>query len=158
MPKPPKPLTRPVRLEGGTLYWSDGSQRNEQQQRQLLRAAMRHLPDGPYVWRLEPYAETRRERQSRYYFGVVVKMIAEETGHTKDQIHELLKAMFLAETIELANPLTGEVTERRIVKSSASLKVGEFADYVTQCQVWAAEFLGLMLPEAEPDVKARRAA
>ena len=148
VPKQPKP--RPIvvqaRIEGGELKVPG---------RKVLLAALKHWQDGPCDLEVRPFVETRRAKQNAYYHAVVVKTIATETGHTPEQIHALLKDEFNAEMIEVTDPATGVVAERRIVRSTASLNVQDFADYITQCQVWAAEFLGLVIPEAEPDVLKR---
>lgn len=94
---------------------------------------------------------TRREKQNRYYRGVVVKWIANETGQDADSIHEHLKAKFLSSTVVIENRTTGELSEQRQVQSTTKLNVQDFCDYVEACKVWAAEFLGILIPEADPE-------
>ncbi len=118
--------------------------------RKLFDAALKTW-DGRVTVTIAPDLETRREKQNRYYHGVVVKMIADDTGQPRDDVHEWLKLTFNGETIEMIDPVTGEETKTRIGRSTAKLKVQPFCDYVEMCKVWAAEFLGIVIPEADPD-------
>ena len=95
--------------------------------------------------------ETRRQKQNRYYWSVVVKMIAEDTGQPADDVHLFLKGTFLKKQIELHNHMTGESQQAEAVLSSARLTVQEFCDFVDESKLWAAEFLGIVIPDADPD-------
>jgi hypothetical protein len=57
-----------------------------------------HLYTFPNEKRVEVTVEkithSRSNTQNRYYWGVVVKEIAQHTGHDPEQIHELLKFRF----------------------------------------------------------------
>lgn len=79
--------------------------------------------------------------QNRAYFGFVVEVIAEHCGYTKDEAHEALAWRFLREG-EPDAPLP----KRR---STASLTDDEFAAYVAQVKQFAAEELGIFIPDAE---------
>lgn len=86
----------------------------------------------------------RSLNQNQYYWGVVVRMIADETGHTSDEIHEMLKRMFLRDLIEIK----GEVYET--VKSTTGLDTYGFSkDYVDRIKIWAMDKLNLIIPEAD---------
>src|SRR5450759_3162198 len=43
---------------------------------------------------VEKIKHSRTLQQNKYYWSVVVKLIAQHTGHDPEQIHELLKQMF----------------------------------------------------------------
>lgn len=139
----PKPVKRHCRIERGTLYWSDGTERNELQQRKLLAAALRGLPDGGYVWALEPVATTRTLKANAWLWGVVYKLIAEETGYTVDQVHEVMKQRHNGE--RLVDPGTGE--EFKIGKSTAKLTIEQFSDYIDAVMLDGAEWCGIVWPE-----------
>lgn len=51
---------------------------------------------------------TRSIQQSRYYWGVVVELIAEHTGYTPEEIHEVLKAKFIPKHLALSDS-NGEI-------------------------------------------------
>jgi hypothetical protein len=80
----------------------------------------------------------RTDPQNRYYFGVVVKILADELGYTKDELHEALKWKFL----QVPGPLP-------TVKSTAKLSTVEFIDYIDEVVRWAAQDLGVVLPDPE---------
>ena len=62
---------------------------------------------------------------NRYYWGVVLPIISEDTGHTNEELHSLFKDMFL--TKETKKVLGEEV---KIVKSTTDLTTGEFMQYL----------------------------
>lgn len=143
MPKPAKPLTRPCRLEAGRLYWSDGTERHERTQRKLLAAAMKHLPDGPYEFELRPWAETRRAKQNAYLWAVIYKLIAQESGYTVDQVHELMKVRH--NNLRMVDPETGE--EIRVGQTTTKLSIADFAAYIDAVMLDGAEWWGITFPE-----------
>jgi hypothetical protein len=55
---------------------------------------IRHLKDGLYKLTLSKVG-TRSNQSNRYYRGVVLQLIAEYTGQTKEELHEYFKQMFL---------------------------------------------------------------
>ena len=68
----------------------------------------------------------RTEQQNRYYWGVYLPLIAEETGEKDlDRLHELFKGKFLTEGIV---EVLGEKV--RMKKSTTELGVGEFCQYI----------------------------
>jgi hypothetical protein len=141
--KKPRPLIISCAKGDGKLFIGDGSDRDDQRQRRILAAAIKHLPDGPYELEIRPFEETRRSRANRYYFGVVLKMMAEESGATVDDLHEQMKLRHNAKVV--ADLATGE--EVRIAQSTAKLTVSEFSDYLTLVMVDGAEYLGITFPE-----------
>lgn len=81
----------------------------------------------------------RSEQQNRYYWGVVVDLLAAHTGYTSDEMHEALKMKFLR--ITLPNlPDT--------VQSTARLTKDQFSEYIEKIQKWAATEMGCMIPDA----------
>ena len=82
--------------------------------------------------------------QNNWYWGVAVKMIADETGYTPQEIHSLLKSLFLKDLLII----NGEPVE--IVKSTTQLDTKGFSqDYWQRIQVWAAEELNLNIPNPD---------
>ena len=80
--------------------------------------------------------------QGRYYWGVVVRDIADYIGESRDTTHEYLKAMHLpTRHVEL---LDGQVLQ--MPATTKTLTVEEFSAYIERCRVWAAQFLGLSIP------------
>lgn len=83
---------------------------------------------------------SRSSQANRYYFGVVIKMLSDETGYEPDEMHECLAMRFLR--IE-DDPITGAPRRKRTPKCDTS----EFAAYVDQCVRFAAT-LGVVIPDA----------
>lgn len=92
---------------------------------------------------------TRRQHlrtmpQNRYYWACVVEMVAGYIGESRDDTHELLKQRFLPpRRIEL---LDGQFLE--VPPTTRTLNVEQFTQYIEQIKVWAAQFLGLSIPDA----------
>ncbi len=80
----------------------------------------------------------RSLQANRYYFGVVVALLAEEFGYDKQEMHEVLAMNFLR--IEDC-PITG--VPRR--KHTPACDTVEFAEYVDACIRLGAEH-GVIIP------------
>jgi trans-2-enoyl-CoA reductase len=93
---------------------------------------------------VEKLKNSRTISQNRYYFGVVVKLIAQHTGHDPEQIHEALKQMFSPKWYMDPRPPTRETMA--IPTSTTRLDTIEFVEYTEKCRMWANEFLGLQIP------------
>ena len=90
---------------------------------------------------------TRSVRQNAYYHAVCVKMLADETGYTPDEMHDILRGKFLSKTIIFA----GE--EVVIVKSTKSLNTKEFEEYTAAIRQTASlpEWLGKKIYIPDPN-------
>lgn len=88
---------------------------------------------------LRKRTKKRTNPQNRYYWGIVVPMLAENFGYTKDEMHEALKWLFLRKPD--ADPPT--------VGSTAKLQTKEFAAYIEQIQTWAATEHGIVIPDPD---------
>ena len=84
----------------------------------------------------------------RYYFAVVATMIAEETGHSRDSVHEALKRKILGYVDER----TGLEMVPSVFSDGSRLTVGEKKAFVDEVRRWAADFLNLWIPEPESAV------
>lgn len=80
---------------------------------------------------------TRSIVQNSYYWGVVLKMISEETGYTPEELHEGFKNKF---------GYTGDFFGEPYKRSSTTYTTVEFEDYLLQIRVWAGEFLNMYIP------------
>lgn len=85
----------------------------------------------------------RSMSQNSYYWGVVVDSIAAHIGESSEETHALLKEKFLPRrSVEL---LDGKRLE--MPPSTRQLTVEGFAAYVDHIKAWAAQWLGLYIPE-----------
>lgn len=83
----------------------------------------------------------RTEQQNRYYWGVYLPLISQETGERDlDALHELFKGKFLSEGI---TEVLGEKVRKK--KSTTELGVGDFCQYVLDIE----ELTGIAAPPTE---------
>jgi hypothetical protein len=74
--------------------------------------------------------EAKKERsksENNFYWGVVVKMIADHTGYTRDEAHAILKSMFL-------KVIVGRF---EYVRSTKTLNTSEMEEYLADIRQWA---------------------
>ena len=107
--------------------------------RGLIARHLQTLAGKPVDVIVRPHRNKRSDRASRYYFGVVVALIAEHCGYDKDELHELLAMRFLRIADD---PVTGSPRRKRTPQTDSQ----EFADYVDACIRFGAE-LGVYIPE-----------
>lgn len=93
-----------------------------------------------FAWRIEiaRHQERRTLSQNKRYW-VAVTELANETGHSKDEMHEAMKRKFLPPVlVELA----GDVIE--VPPSSAKLGRQVFAEYMERVIAFAATEFGIV--------------
>ena len=99
-------------------------------------------------WRmdLKQYLKKRSIQQNRYYFGVVIKMIVDETGNDSNDIHEYL----LGESQGWEEYQVMEKTKVRPCRRSCDMSTKEFGAFAMEwCPAWAASELGMVIPPPE---------
>lgn len=116
-----------------------------EEQRQAVLAALKGLSLGKKGWdvRWEKHVEKRSLSQSAYYF-IVVGLIADDTGNSRDDIHEIMKQKFCPKTF---TELEGDVYS---VTTTTTLSVPQFSAYLEAVIAFATTEIGLILP-ARPD-------
>lgn len=117
--------------------------------RDRLKSALAAMKDGPVTLTIERKKPKRSIEANAYYWSVVVKLIAEDTGQDTESVHEFLKREANAQHVEMVNKATGEVYESWVGGSTAALNVGDFYAYVERCRAWAGQFLGLVIPDPQ---------
>lgn len=90
---------------------------------------------------IREWKKERSDKQNRYYWGVIVKLISESTGYSDDETHSILSSMFLKDHKELGGK------RYTVVKSTTSLKTDEFKQYTEECKRFAATELGIFIPD-----------
>ena len=90
---------------------------------------------------LRQQGKPRSSQENRYYWSVIVGMIAEDTGNEPERVHEALKEMFLGR--EFVRMGTKEMP---VPKSTKELSTYDFEIYAEQCRAFAASELGLRIP------------
>ena len=90
---------------------------------------------------------TRSNQQNRWYWGYVVGLVAEHTGYTPDEIHEIYKAKFIPKTLALANG-NGEIVGECVIGGTTTrLDKLQFSEYCEAIREWAADALGVVIPD-----------
>lgn len=82
----------------------------------------------------------RSNQESRYYWGVIVAIISEETGYTDEEVHEFLKTKFLKKEMLIGRD------HLAIGVSTATLTTEEFEKYCSEIRQWSSLELSLYLP------------
>lgn len=99
-----------------------------------------------------PSGKNRSNQQSKYYWGCVVKILSEELGYTKNQMHDILKFRFLSEPASVKGR-TGEVC-LNVTRSTQDLDTKEFESLMSEIREWASIDLGIYIQEPnEPVLK-----
>lgn len=126
---------------------------------EAVRDAMRRFKRGKVVAKFtaagaNAEAQIRSRKANAYYHGVVLRLMAEHSGHSADELHDAMCEMFIPsekKQIEFVNELTGEVVQvetdpRRSSKQSPTA----FYDFVEQVREWARTFLNVDTPDPDP--------
>lgn len=90
---------------------------------------------------LENKKSQRSLRQNAYWWGVCYPVIAETTGHTVEEIHEIMKQMFLPKKF-----LAIKGIEFEIPKSSKKLTISEGVEYTDKIRNFSAQELEAPIP------------
>jgi hypothetical protein len=91
---------------------------------------------------IRPVEAKRSANQNAYYWGVVIKILQEDTQHEdtktdKKRIHDALRGMFLSRKDWLG---------KEIVLSTTELSTAEFEEYLSKIRRWAEIALGSRIP------------
>lgn len=133
------------------LVVANGTIRNGRVQfanRRAFDSAVSGLRDGLEVEiTVKALRATRSVQQNRFYFGTVIHLLSEYTGYSVDEMHEFLKAKFLPKHLAVTNGNGAIVDHLVIGGSTRKLNTVEFNEYIAQIQQWAAETVGVYIPD-----------
>lgn len=93
---------------------------------------------------VKEYKPTRSQPQNKYYWGVVLRYISGETGHTPEELHEIFKQKYLEPIITKFAGVFYTITA-----STTNQDTKIFADYITQIRNFASSELNIYIPEPE---------
>lgn len=106
-------------------------------------------------WELEVTVKrlraTRSLLQNAYYWGVVVQLLAEHTGYTPDEMHDVLKAKFIPKQMAVCDGNGVIVDELVLGGSTREMNTIEFGEYMEAIREWAAEALDVVIPDPDSD-------
>ena len=86
------------------------------------------------------HRKDRTSPQNRYYYGVVVAVLADHLGYERDELHEAVAQKFLS--------LTGPDDPLQRRRSTADLTTAEMTDYIEQVRRFASSEFGCYIPDA----------
>lgn len=98
-----------------------------------------------YVWNVtaKRHRKKRSNPQNSYHWGVVVKMISDETGHDPTEMHEFL----LGEHVGWVEYEFMDEIRRRPSRRSLDMDVQTFENFNEWCRAWASTNLGMVIPD-----------
>jgi hypothetical protein len=110
--------------------------------RKTLINVINQIPlDGKMKVEIKKVTSKRSDAQNKLYW-MWVGILADELGYTKIEMHESLVQSLLA-------PVVKEIHGKMITiwPSTTSLKVGEFAEFLNDIDVFSITDLGITLPK-----------
>ena len=81
--------------------------------------------------------KTRSLNQNNFLWGVCYRLISEATGFSNDEVHDAMRMLFLRD----------ESKKIPTLRSTTSLSTVEMNDYWAKMQQFAAEKLGVIIPD-----------
>lgn len=112
-----------------------------------LATELQALRDGEVTIEIRRARATRSRQQNSYYWVAVVGLVAEHTGYTPDEIHEIYKAKFLPKRLSVANA-NGEIQGEFVIGGTTTkLTTLGFGEYCEEIRRWAAETLDVFIPD-----------
>lgn len=90
-----------------------------------------------------------------YYYGVVLKLLAEYSGHSVDDLHAWAKAKFTPKHVALLDG-NGQIVDDLVVGSTTTTFDGhEFYEYVEELRRFMLERLQVVTPDPDPEWRAK---
>lgn len=109
---------------------------SDQDSKKLLFQNLKNL-DGEFLVKIQRKPKRRTNQVNKYYWGVVLEYISQETGENKNLLHELMKDRFIPNVVFLdAYDL-----------STASLDTVQMWEYIEMIRAWSVGFLNCYIPE-----------
>lgn len=94
---------------------------------------------------VKPKKKLRSLNENNYYWGVVVQMLADHTGYTPNEMHELCKVKFLPpKRIMLRNGKNDQ--HITIAMSTTELTTSQMENFLSEIRLWAVDFWNLKIP------------
>ena len=114
--------------------------------RATLSRYLAALPDGQRL-EVDVRKPTKRRtlpQNARMWAGIT--LIAEHTGHTKEEVHDYLKSQFATDRSKCTHndPIPH-------VLSTAKMTTTEHCEYVDRCEAWSIQMFDIAFPTMEDD-------
>ena len=125
----------PVRLQDGRFVFS-----NPERFKKYVTSNFKDQQD--LLLSIAPIKKNRSLRQNRYYW-LILGVIAEDTGHSPEELHVLFKSLFLPKKF-----IRYKDKDIEISASTATLTTDQFAEYLDRI-IADAESMGIKIPIPE---------
>lgn len=80
--------------------------------------------------------KTRTNNQNSYYWGVVLELISQHTGHLPEHMHDYFRFQFLMDReLNFPRPI-----------STKDLNTQDFEEYLSKIRMFASQELGIFIP------------
>jgi hypothetical protein len=113
---------------------------DSQEDKSKLFGILKHLK-GRHAVGIKKDRKTRSLAENRYYWGVVLTYLADETGYSKEEAHQVFGRMFLRYDKQMSDGTT-----EAFVRSTTSLNTLEFEEYLEKIRIFALSELGTYIP------------
>ena len=117
--------------------------------RENARAAISELSNDK-VWLVEikPYVKKRSLEQNAFLHAVPLRMIADETGHSVDD----MKTYLLGEAFGWVDYTVMDCPRRKPLYRSSELNRKQFMWFLEWIEAWAVKELGMMIPRPNEEM------
>jgi len=103
-----------------------------------LKGYLHSLANGKYELFVRRRKRIRSLQQNRYYFGVVVRILADEWGWRPKELHNALKMKFLL--------IVSDDDKPNRIGSTTDLDTIGFEEYLEKIRTWAREDYNIIIP------------
>lgn len=113
----------------------------------------RLIAQMPERWQLEVVVKrlraTRSAQQNKYWWGCCIALVAEHTGYTPEEVHEIAKQMFIPKKLAVADG-NGEIRGEFVMGGSTrGMTTVEFGEFMERFKQWAATELDVVIPDPD---------
>lgn len=118
--------------------------------RNLILEAIRYFNGKDVIVTISKAKKERSNQQNKFYWGVCIMLVQngllECTGELRsaNDIHYKILLPLFAPVNEIVNKETGECISEKL--TSSDMTTTQFCEYILNIQKWAAEFLGVDIP------------
>lgn len=113
--------------------------------KRLLERYLQSTDTKALVIDIDRETGVRTQNQNSYLWGVVYKCIADSTGYSENELHEIFKRMFLPPRF-----ITWKGQKIRVPGSTAKLDKVQFGEYVDRIASEVGS-MGITIPPADKD-------
>src|SRR3990167_7206495 len=100
--------------------------------------------DGVVVITFKKRRRIRTDPQNRWYWGCVLALMEQTTGHTKEELHEAMKVRFNMRTVRVGSKII------LIPDTTTELSTADFSAFCEKVRMFAATELNIVIPD--PDI------